>query len=215
MLPHVRNGDIPVTNALADLGLNEDIVSEAILQGEIARASCTKNDPPCVPGIYSWGSTVRAFRDILIPLGWEKDDTGNYSTVVSPDKSFAIAVVTGDAGTGLADHQPTSKYRKGNKTRDAIAANQQCLFPEDQQVADEEAAKAEAAEKRITWMLLKRRSGDRVFAELSLPKEISKSGLVEEWQTRIILTPIDVEPIVILDDDVSGETVEVPVRRRS
>lgn len=216
MPAQVQHGEIPVTNALADLGLRKEILIEAIMQGEIARASCTVNDPPCVPGIYSWGSTVRALRDILVPLDWEKDDTANYSTVVSPDKSFAIAVVTGDAATGLVDHEPTSKYPKGNRTRDAVATNQQCLFPEVQQIVDAEIAKAEAAEKRITWMLLKRRSGESVFAELSLPRDISKSGWVQGWETRIILDPIDVEPIAVLDDDdVSDETVEVFVRRRS
>jgi hypothetical protein len=216
MPAQVQHGEIPVTNALADLGLSKDILVDAIMQGEAARASCTINDPPCVPGIYSWGSTVRALRDILVPLEWERDDTANYSTVISPDKTFAIAVVTGDAGTGLKDHEPTSKYPKGNRTREAVTTNQRCLFPEIQEAIDEETAKAEAAENRITWMLLKRRSGDSVFSELSLPREISKSGWVQGWVTRIILDPIDVEPMVVLDDDeVSGEAVEVVVRRRS
>jgi hypothetical protein len=215
MQANVKKGIIPVTNALSDLGLDESILREAILQGEIARANCTANDPPCVPGIYSWGSTVRALRDILIPKKWTKNDDGNYSTVVSPDESFAIAVVTGDEGTGLPDANPTSKYPKGNKTRDAVIRNQYCLFPEAEKAAQEQAAKEDAAEKRITWMLLKRRSGDAVLAELSLPDRISKAGQVERWQERIILDPIDVEPIAVLDDDAVDEPIDVPIRRRS
>lgn len=217
MQPNIRTGEIPVTNALADLGLSSEILLEALEQGEIARASCTANDPPCVPGIYSWGSTVRSLRDILIPEphGWTKNDESNYSTVVSRDGSFAIAVLTGDEGTGLIDHNPSSKYPKGARTRDAVTVNQSCLFPEMQEAVDEEIAKQEAAEKRITWILLKRRSGDLVYAELSLPKEISKGGLIESWQTRIILDPINVEPIAILDDGAVDEPIDVPVRRRS
>jgi hypothetical protein len=217
MQQNVKKGVIPVTNALNDLGLTQDILREAIEQGEIARASCTANDPPCVPGIYSWGSTVRSLRDILIPqpYEWTKSDDGNYSTVISPDGSFQIAVVTGDLGTGLADHNPTSKYPKGPKTQDAVHANEQfLLFPEDQKAAEEKAAKQEAADKRITWILLKRRSSDLVFAELSLPKTISNSGYVETWQVRIILDPIEVEPIAILDDDAEDEAIEVVVKRR-
>ncbi len=160
MQANVKKGLIPVTNALADLGLSSDILFQVIEQGEIARANCTANDPPCVPGIYSWGSTVRAFRDILIPEGWTKSDEGNYSTVVNPDGSFCIAVLTGDEGTGLADHEPTSKYPKGAKTRDAVIANQGCLFPEMQKAVEEELARQAAADKRITWILLKRRSDD-------------------------------------------------------
>lgn len=216
MQPDDKQGFIRVTNRLADLGLTQEILREAIEQGEIARASCTANDPPCVPGIYSWGSTVRSLRDILIPQphGWSKTDDGNYSTVVSPDESFQIAVVTGDLGTGLANHNPTSKYPKGPKTQDAVKANRQLLlFPEAQKAADEEAARQEAADKRITWILLKRRSGDLVFAELSLPKQISKGGLIEKWQERIILDPVKVEPIAILDD-AEDEAIEVVVKRR-
>lgn len=218
MQQNVKQGVIPVTNALKDLGLTQDILREAIEQGEIARASCTANDPPCVPGIYSWGSTVRSLRDILIPqpYGWTKTDDGNYSTVVSPDGTFQIAVVTGDLGTGLANHNPTSKYPKGPKTQDAVKTNKQfLLFPEAQKAADEEEAKQEAADKRITWILLKRRSGDLVFAELSLPRQISNGGLIEKWGPRIILDPVEVEPIAILDDDVAGDAIEVVVKRRN
>jgi hypothetical protein len=83
-----------------------------------------------------------------------------------------------------------------------------------QKAVDDEAAKQEAAAKRVTWILLKRRSGDLVYAELSLPKQISK-GVIETWHTRIILDPIEVEPIAVLDDDAADETIDVPVRRRS
>lgn len=217
MQQNVKKGVIPVTNALMDLGLTQDILREAIEQGEIARASCTANDPPCVPGIYSWGSTVRSLRDILIPqpYGWTKADEGNYSTVINPDGSFQIAVVTGDLGTGLADHDSTSKYPKGPKTQDAVHANeQQFLFPEDRKAAEEKAAKQEASDKRITWILLKRRSGDLVFAELSLPKTISDSGFVETWQERVILDPVEVEPIALKDDEADDEAIEVVVKRR-
>jgi hypothetical protein len=217
MQQNVKHGIIPVTNALADLGLTHDILREAIEQGEIARASCTANDPPCVPGIYSWGSTVRSLRDILIPkpYEWTKTDDGNFSTVINPDGSFQIAVLTGDLGTGLADHNPTSKYPKGPMIQDAVKANQQLLlFPAAQKAAEEAAAKQEAAENRIMWILLKRRSGDLVYAELSLPKAISKSGFVESWQVRIILNPVEVEPIAVLDDDAAGEAIEVVVKRR-
>jgi hypothetical protein len=217
MQQNVKQGLIPVTNSLADLGLSHEILREAIEQGEIARSSCTANDPPCVPGIYSWGYTVRSLRDILIPqpYAWTKTDEGNFSTIISPDGTFQIAVLTGDSGTGLADHNPTSKYPKGPKLQDAVKTNKQfLLFPEHQKAADEEAAKQEAAAKRITWILLKRRSGDQVFAELSLPKTIGKSGFVESWQMRIILDPVDVEPIAILDDNGEDETIEVVVKRR-
>lgn len=212
----VKKTRIEVTDALAELGLDEQTLVDAILQGETARDSCTANDPPIAPGFNAWAITVRVLREELIPKKWTRNDAGNYSTVVSPDEAIAIAVVTGDENTGLADAVPTSKYPKGPATQAAVSANERYLFPEMEAIRQAEAAEVEAAEKRITWMLLKRRSDDLVYAELSLPASMTKDGNVEEWLTRIILgpTPID-ESGMVVDEDSSEEPIDVPVRRRS
>jgi hypothetical protein len=68
MVATVKKNTIEVTDALSGLGLSYDILSEAVLEGESARNSCTANDPPCAPGFVAWSNTVRALRDILIPI---------------------------------------------------------------------------------------------------------------------------------------------------
>jgi hypothetical protein len=124
----VKTSPIEVVNALAQLGLTTEILQEAILRGEFARDSCTANDAPGAPGYYAWNGTVRALRDILMPQGWARNDDICYSRVISPDKSLAIAVCTGDAGTGDKNANPKTKYVKGTATQAAVSINQGSLF---------------------------------------------------------------------------------------
>jgi hypothetical protein len=207
----VKQREIEVRNALTEMGLTKDNLRDAILAGEAERDGCTTNDPKCAPGIFAWAGTVRALREILLPKNWEKNDDRNFPTVISPDRAFAIAVMTGDEGTGRIEATPSTQYSKGIATKLAVSGNQASLFSVLPDYVEEE------VEPRLTWILLKRREGETVYSELSLPASISKKGHVERWETRIILDPIEVEPTAIIrDDDGPAEPpVVVTVRRRS
>jgi hypothetical protein len=222
----VTKGEIGVRQELAVLGLTPEILYDAVAIGESYRALCTLNDPPSFHGVTAWARTLRGMREITSPMGWTKDDAGNYSTVVSPDKSLAIAVATGDKETGIYDPArpfayPKLKHPKGSMTRLAVSQNASVLylFPELEADAKAKSDALEAAERRITWILLKRREGDTVFAELSLPSKFSDGGQISWWEHRIILEPFDAEPIADVGDDSgddSGDTIiDVPVRRLS
>jgi hypothetical protein len=207
----VATSTIDVVNALAELGLTAEVLIEAIRRGELARDGCTANDAPSAPGFYAWAGTVRALRDILMPRRWTRNDDVCYSRVISPDRTVAIAVVTGDDGTGKRGANPRTKYPKGAATQAAVSCNQQSLrFEEFAPVEDEG-----TAETWITWMLLRKRTGDSIFAELSLPLSMTRDGQVESWQTRIILDPILIDPNIEIEDDSSEPPIDVPVRRRS
>jgi hypothetical protein len=210
MQPNVKTSPRDITDALAELGLTVEILSDAILRGENARDSCTANDPPSAPGFYSWAGTVRALRDILIPLGWMRNDDVNYSRVVNAELNVAIAVVTGDEGTGNKDMSPKTKYPKGPATQAAVSCNQGNLFGN----GDAPEPEAEPDDNRITWMLLRKRTGDTVYAELSLPSLMS-DGQVERWEGRIILEPMTFDPLIDVEDDSSEPPIDIVVRRRS
>ena len=210
MQPTVKTSPREVTDALTKIGLTNELLLDAILRGENSRDSCTINDPPSAPGFYSWAGTVRALRDILIPLGWVRNDDVNYSRVVNAELNIAIAVVTGDEGTGNKDISPKTKYPKGPATQAAVSCNQGNLFG-----METPEPELEAEEGWTTWMLLRKRTGDLVYAELSLPSLMSKDGQVERWETRIILEPMTFDPLIDIDDDSGEPPIEVLVRRRS
>src|ERR1041385_3263678 len=224
--PKITTGAIGVREQLELLGLTPEDLIEAIRFGESHRALCTPDDPPSYHGVTAWARTVRGLRiGKLRHENWTKDDCGNYSTIVNPDKSLAIAVVTGDDATGIFDtakpfSQPKLKYTKGNKTREAVERNSLNPFLFDDMAADARAklAQIEAAENRTTWMLLRRRKKDTVYAELSLPWKFSDAGQVSSWKHRIILDPMDVERILEMLDNSgndSGDVIDVPVQRIS
>jgi hypothetical protein len=221
----VTNGAISVRQELAVLGLTPEILYESIEFGESYRALCTPNDPPSFHGVTAWARSLRGLRESLSHLGWTKDDTGNYSTVVNPDKSLAISVATGDKETGIYDPgrplaSPKLKHPKGSMTQAAVALNRVVLYLFEDMAADAKAKadEQEAAANRITWILLKRRERDTVFAELSLASKLD-GGQVSLWEHRIILEPFDVEPVVDIDDDSGDDSgdleIDVPVRRLS
>lgn len=195
-----------IANSLSELGLTAEILEYAIKSGEYARDSCTKNDPTCAPGFVAWSKTVRGLRDFLIPKGWEKCDDYNFPTVVSPNKMIAISVSTGNEATGNAMAEPKTKYAKGEAAKSAVKINQGVLFAEMR--ADN------AAAQRVTWILLKRRTNDTVFAELSLPALMTKDGQIVKWETRIILNPILIDPDFEVQEDSSSSEIDVPVLRR-
>ena len=132
MLPKLHIEPEAVEAALEALGLERQVLFEAVLAGLLARDACTANDPPFLPGIYQWGRTVRVLREVLAPLGWSRSDEGNFCTVVEPEGRFAIAVASGCEQTGVAGREmPTTKCRKGPNTAGAVYANEQLyLFGE-------------------------------------------------------------------------------------
>lgn len=209
----VKKGVVEVKKSLALLGLSEEILREAISKGEIARDTCTDNDPPCAPGFDAWARTVRALRESLIPKGWKRNDDAMLSTVESPDGLTAIAVVTGDDGVGQEKANPRTKYPRGAATGAAVSRNQAYLFPEMNNVPEDDGM----TKKQIMWMLLRHRKkgAESVSVELSLPASMTKGGEVTAWLTRIILDPITVEATVEVEDDQTDQGIDVPVRRRS
>ncbi len=156
--PNTAPGDA----RLADLGVPAMVPQEALVEGAMARDRCTPNHPPTFPGLLAWGETVRALRDRLAPVGWRRNDAGGLSTVVDAAGLVAIAVATGDEATGDAAFPPSTKYTKGPSTQLMIEGNQGVL-------EFMRAERTDDAPRRVTWLLLFRRSENEIRAELSLP----------------------------------------------
>jgi hypothetical protein len=202
----IQETELPAV--IHELGVSPEMLSEAALAGEQARDRSTGHHPPAAPGLFFWCECVRTLRDRLVPQKWTKDETDNYSTVVSPDRRVAIAVATGGTGTGQWGVTPTTAHPKGQATMSAIQLNQLDLFPRGSSAAPIGAP--------ITWLLLVSRlcDGDKeyIVSEISRPGSITASGWIVTWETRYILPRIEITftpPPGGTPDE--GEEYDIPV----
>jgi hypothetical protein len=215
----IHAGSIERAQRLAELGLDELLLRQAVEQGLAQWATCTLNHPPSYPGYSAWGETVRALRDLLAPFGWIRSNETNLPFTVNEAQTLAVSVATGDEATGREDETPCTKSSKGPGTADAVAANarQLRLFPID--VRPEDLARLKGDGRRMTWLLLFHRDeqGRQVRCELSRPTSMSENERVDGWAERIIL------PCISFDNDAGrlpsegapgGPVIDVEIRRR-
>ena len=76
-----------------ELGLTPEILRGGLEEGIAAAALCTRHHPPNFGGLRLWAEAVRSLRDQLAPLGWHRDDSFNYSTVVRDDGALGRSPV--------------------------------------------------------------------------------------------------------------------------
>ena len=206
-----------VRERLSELGLEEEPLKDAVRRGQLAFLSCTPNHPPPFPGMSAWAETVCALREYVIPLMWQRSNDNNYALAVDPDGMTAIAVATGNDGTGRPDATPSTNARKGPSTLEAITVNQlQFSFMDEQPTVASRVFSGENTH-RMTWILLIHRARNEVRCELSLPISIAEDGHIDDWRERILLgsIPLDgdlaeaVPPAPLLPD------ITIDVRRRA
>jgi hypothetical protein len=192
-------------------GLTVQVVQDALKSGEASANSCTANDPTSLAGILRWARTVRGLRDLLAKHGWRRGNVRGLPTVVSPDGKVAIAVSTGDEGTGTKSEAKT-KYRKGKAAVAVVASNQMVFMWEGFDESNTDEAEA-APSDRVTWYLLFVKDGDEIRSEISLPSHIGTDGKVEGLTTRYLLPPLalnDMPPQPVNEEP--GDVVEVSRR---
>jgi len=198
---------------LRQLDLAMPTMTGCLQVGVSAAALTTLNHPTNWGGLSLWAEAIRWLRETLIQQGgWRRDDRNSLPTVVrgSGETGMAIAVVRGGAGTGDPKANPTTEYPRGTVTIARIERNG--ILPEFEHLAAEEDV---AADDVPLWLLLHRREGDKLVAELSFPLEISKSGFVEKWGERIMITSIPLDPTRMPVLDEPPVTPDVTVRRRA
>jgi hypothetical protein len=214
---------VAVADRLAELGLNEGILREAVMVGAVARLNCTSNNPPTMRNIMAWGMTITGLRDRLLPTGeWRRCDAGCFSRVINDTLKVAICVSTGDEKTGHPGSDPRTKYPKGTFMADAIESNLSFSFMADvpNTTSEDEDKISVEHEGLSTYTLLISRMGKEVRCELSLPKAIDTDGRVHEWAERIILEPIqlDMEPDGPPENEAAvfdgAAILDVPVSRK-
>lgn len=205
---------LSVERRLIALGLTLQVLREALEAGIGAAAlHSTVNYPRNYGGTSFWAEVTRWLRELLVPLGWHRDETGGQPSVVRGDNGIAIVVVRGNEATGDPMFLPTTQYKRGPVTIERVERN--AFLPFDDEVPVETEAVEVDTSDVPTWLLLHYRKGEELMAELSFPISISKAGFVEEWGETVILPAIPLDPrnMPMLDDEPVNP--DVNVRRRA
>ncbi len=198
---------------LIELDLSVEILTEAVIYGQMERDGCSSLDPPTFPGTTAWAATNRALRAILMRnRAWTLSNANNFCTTISPTGEVAIAVATGDDGTGREHEASNFKNKRGPTARRAVETNQMLLFEIVQ-------ADTMPVVPSKTWILLVSRKADQVFSEMLLPRSLDESGRVEAWAERIILPTINLndapKKLTIPSEPEGGAEIEIDVTRRA
>ncbi len=202
-----------VEAALARLGLAVAPLAAAVSRGHLAAISRTSNDAPNAAGFYQWNETLRTLREELASFEFTRSNNRGYSTALRADKRMAIAVSSGDEGTGLPKANPSTKQVKGPCTVAAVSSNaaQLELFPALVLMAPPASIDADC----LTWILLFRAATSELRAELSLPVNMDDTGQIRAWRERIILPSQPLDATFNIPEPDFGPDVEIEIHRRS
>jgi hypothetical protein len=208
----VHSDPLAVSSRLEQLGLDATPLREAVYQGHLQRTRLTPNHPKIFPGLEMWGWIVGSLREQLRPLGWDRVDVGNFPLTVNETLGLAIAVASGDEGTGNSLACPSNRSRKGRNTVDAIETNQQFdMFAESLPKALED------SDEHETWVLLHHTDFTRkeIRMELSRPSEIGDDGKISAWTERILIESNSFDGDAIEIEPPSGPDIEIEIRRKA
>jgi hypothetical protein len=198
---------------LASLGLDAELIERVVRRADADVSTFTEFDPPIMAGLTRWGRMSRYLREELVPRGWTYDNPRNLARTIHPSGEFAIVAATGDELTGLAALLPSTRYRKGDATVQAVAVNEQLTFDFGDAFTADLTTDAGAL---LTWILLFFEDEAEFRVELSLPDGI-EDGRITSWAERIILPPFPRDQAMMLplfDVLAEDEHVVVEVTRR-
>ncbi|HYZ12254.1 MAG TPA: hypothetical protein VFA08_01430 [Actinomycetota bacterium] len=198
---------------LADLGLTEEELRDALSYGIAEASRCTENDPRIARGWIRWAKTIRALREALTSKGWTRQESRNYPVAVDSRGVIAITASSADGSTGT-EADPHTTSAKGPATKHAISKNQLTFFDLDPIFPPDPEAEREPDQ---TWLLLYHEDDEagETRLELSLPVRMEIDGHVSGWRERIILEPIGSQSGPLTAADEEGEPIDVKVERRA
>ena len=209
--------DIATRLTQLEATLDEALLREVSEHGFRRRIEATEMHCTTAAGTYHWHEAIYALRSMLSERGWKKEDLRNCPFIVSPDKSIALCVMTGDSDTGWASGNPSNQAQKGSVLENAIAKNQEQLKLFDANYISTKLANSKDATQ--LWVLLYHvavgsNGQTEIRAELSLPSEFEKKRIVG-WRERLILSPILPDGDSVTNTDAPSGPIDVPVERRT
>ncbi|WP_265706910.1 hypothetical protein [Verminephrobacter aporrectodeae] len=195
--------------------LTQDLMLEANQRGYEARLEATIAHAPTAAGTLHWHAFVPALRLALKVQGWSTKDHKNCPLIISPDRSMAIVVMTGNSETGKEFGNPTNQADKGAVMDEAVQKNIQYQLFENAALSELQKGKGGTQ----LWVLLYHvdagaKDAREIRTELSLPSSFHKRKIVG-WAERIILRSIPTDPSTRIAPSLPIEPIEVVVERKT
>lgn len=188
--------------------ITPELLTEVVTYMHDEMSRCTANEVSWMEGVIAQGKPMRRLRELLIPNGFKRGNA--LETVISPDKSFQIASLRGNANTGL-ERMPKSRRERGPLTCEAVNHN----TPPPPNLL------GEVHEEHIqTWVLLTyveydEETGDmELRAELSLPTSAQRNGTIDQFEPRYKLEPIHLSQAQGSEEDDGEDEIDIDVRPR-
>jgi hypothetical protein len=180
---------IEVRNYLDEkFGVTKDQFIQAVQAGVLGRNNSTPNHPSSMPGFMCWAEATRELRDLLLPMGWDKDNTDNVPSVIHKARKIKIAVQNSNFATGLEWGHPQPINEKGDGGKRAAFLNERG-FNE----MRESTLNVTHPGNEGFWNLCIFCDEDTVRAELLCPIVNQDDGTFKDFHKRIILINDDNE----------------------
>ncbi|KAB1141592.1 hypothetical protein F6X68_21545 [Micromonospora sp. AMSO12t] len=207
---------------LASLGLAAEDFAVSIEAAVSDARTCTGLDAPSARSFIFWTRLNRYFREAVKPREWGATNADQILRALSPNRDFAITAVSGRGGIADPNGKVRTKNPKGSAFAELIKVNNRLLGRYVQgdllpglRLVREEPSREPGVQDIPLWILLYRRVGEELCAELSLPTDI-KCKSVEDWEERVMLAstpyPGDVDSLDIFrydEDDDQGPDIAV------
>ncbi|WP_090879305.1 hypothetical protein [Nitrosovibrio sp. Nv6] len=199
-----------------DSALHQELLLEANQRGYEARLEATPAHAPTAAGTYHWHTFVAQLRVALRVQGWIIRDEQNCPLVISPDKSLAIGVMTGNSDTGKPYGHPTNQADKGAVLDKAVQRNVQYQLFENRLITK---LRKKGDGGTQFWVLLYHvevgtNGLKEIRTELSLPSDFQHRKIVD-WSERIILRSLKGEPMVPMVAALPTTPFDVSVERKA
>lgn len=211
--------DPKVAAQLYRMGLVSDDLRAAVSDANAEALECTDNDVASRPGYVRWSSPLRRLGDDYAPKGFTRERPKNFELLVSPDRTFALALAPGDHNTGT-DKMPSTRIDRGRLTGQAVVGNRHQLGFDS---ISSEFEKVDRYAGMTIWLLLAYfdEAAGEIRLELSVPVEFTpkskgERGHVTAFEPRLPLPAISLvdEADIGRDDEDDDGQLDVPVARR-
>lgn len=200
---------------LGEFGLTTELIHAALRPGLSRAANRTSMALRSTPGTDLYHESMEQLHLQLAEAGWRLVYIDRQPRLLHPGGliSFTIASGTNVANPDLR-HKPRTR-RKGKATRDSLPeprAEVTGLF--DMPANDQAADLVAAAEAAPLWLLVHERTERGLNLELSRPAEMTDSGVVTEWERRIIIGFLDLDGDLSIFSDPDDGDFDVSVEPR-